>query len=81
MKPKDRPGIRILEALSATGLRSIRYCKEITEGIHSVVSNDIDPAAVESIRRNFEFNNLDPSIAIPNLGDAWCVNTERSQTT
>ena len=28
-KKKDFEGLKILEALAATGLRSVRYCKEI----------------------------------------------------
>ena len=36
--------LRLLEALSATGLRSIRYIKEIPGKKHIVI-NDIDPAA------------------------------------
>jgi tRNA (guanine26-N2/guanine27-N2)-dimethyltransferase len=39
-------GIRILEGLSATGLRAIRYAKEI-EGLDKVVANDFSKSAVE----------------------------------
>lgn len=48
-------GINILEALSATGLRSVRYMKEI-ESLKTLVANDIDPTATDLMRRNFEFN-------------------------
>jgi tRNA (guanine26-N2/guanine27-N2)-dimethyltransferase len=48
-------GINILEALSATGLRSVRYMKEI-EALKTLVANDIDPTATELMRKNFEFN-------------------------
>lgn len=48
-------GINVLEALSATGLRSVRYMKEI-ESLKSLVANDIDPTATELMRKNFEFN-------------------------
>jgi len=51
------------------GLRSIRYYKEI-EGIDKIVVNDIDPQAVETIKRNLAFNNVPQTIAIPNLDDA-----------
>lgn len=40
----------ILEALSATGLRSIRYAKEISAV--QILANDIDPKAVELIEKN-----------------------------
>ncbi|OBZ75596.1 tRNA (guanine(26)-N(2))-dimethyltransferase [Grifola frondosa] len=47
----------ILEALSATGLRSIRYAKEIPL-VKYVIANDISPAAAAAMRRNVELNNL-----------------------
>lgn len=50
-------GIVILEALSATGLRSVRYAKEVP-GIKEVIANDISIAAVESIKKNIEYNNV-----------------------
>lgn len=50
-------GIALLEALSATGLRSIRYAKEV-EGIKQIVANDISAKAVESIKKNIEHNDV-----------------------
>ncbi|KDQ60790.1 hypothetical protein JAAARDRAFT_67223 [Jaapia argillacea MUCL 33604] len=47
----------ILEALSATGLRSIRYAKEIPLVKH-VIANDLSPAAVEAMKKNIEINGL-----------------------
>ncbi|PPQ98817.1 hypothetical protein CVT24_003371 [Panaeolus cyanescens] len=47
----------ILEALSATGLRSIRYAKEIPL-VKYVIANDLSPAAVEAMKRNVEINGL-----------------------
>lgn len=62
--------ITILEALSATGLRSIRYAKEI-QGIDKIIANDLDADAVEAIQRNIDHNGLkDSQRIIPNLGDA-----------
>ncbi|VFQ80810.1 unnamed protein product [Cuscuta campestris] len=46
---------RILEALSASGLRALRYAREI-EGIGQVVALDNDPASVEACQRNIKFN-------------------------
>lgn len=51
-------GLRILEALSATGLRSIRYAKEIA-GIKEIIANDISIKAVESINANIKENGVD----------------------
>jgi tRNA (guanine26-N2/guanine27-N2)-dimethyltransferase len=61
--PADLAPLRLLEALSATGLRSIRYAKEI-EGLGEIVANDIDEAAVAAIRRNLRFNDV-PTTAAP----------------
>ncbi|KAG9083521.1 RNA methyltransferase tRNA(m5U54)methyltransferase [Ceratobasidium sp. UAMH 11750] len=49
----------ILEALSATGLRAIRYAHEIPLVRH-VIANDISPAATEAMRRNITLNGLGP---------------------
>uniref|UniRef100_A0A5B6ZDT5 tRNA (guanine(26)-N(2))-dimethyltransferase n=1 Tax=Davidia involucrata TaxID=16924 RepID=A0A5B6ZDT5_DAVIN len=46
---------RILEALSASGLRALRYAREV-EGIGQVVALDNDKASVEACRRNIKFN-------------------------
>jgi tRNA (guanine26-N2/guanine27-N2)-dimethyltransferase len=62
-------GLTILEALSATGLRSIRYFKEIPN-VKKIVCNDIDPKAVETIRRNIEYNKIDVTKVVPNEADA-----------
>lgn len=49
--------VRILEALSATGLRAIRYGHEVPQ-VSRVVANDLLPAAVESITRSVAHNGL-----------------------
>ncbi|KAH0660242.1 hypothetical protein KY285_028816 [Solanum tuberosum] len=46
---------RVLEALSASGLRALRYAREV-EGIGQVVALDNDKVYVESCRRNIRFN-------------------------
>ncbi|CAH0564277.1 unnamed protein product [Brassicogethes aeneus] len=61
-------GIYLLEALSATGLRSIRYAKEIP-GIKEIVANDISIKAVEDIKRNVEENNVN-HLVTPAQNDA-----------
>eukprot|EP01062_Namystynia_karyoxenos_P068042 TRINITY_DN6225_c0_g1_i1.p1 TRINITY_DN6225_c0_g1~~TRINITY_DN6225_c0_g1_i1.p1 ORF type:complete len:719 (+),score=219.52 TRINITY_DN6225_c0_g1_i1:77-2158(+) len=67
-RPPDK-GLRILEALSATGLRAVRYWKEIP-GIDQLVANDIDPSAVEAIRRNLRYNGVPLSRVVANCDDA-----------
>ena len=55
-KNKVHDGISVFEALAATGLRSVRYSKEIPS-IKKLVANDIDPAATDLMKKNFEFNS------------------------
>lgn len=64
LRPQEAPrkggtkdGITILEALSATGLRALRYWKEIT-GVKYIIANDLDTDAVGCIRRNAEYNGV-----------------------
>lgn len=60
----------ILDALSATGLRSIRYsleCRQASLPIE-IIANDILPTAIETINANISYNNVDNVVA--NLGDA-----------
>ncbi|CAD6203066.1 unnamed protein product [Miscanthus lutarioriparius] len=45
----------VLEALAATGLRSLRYAREV-EGLGKVVALDNDKASVEDCKRNIKFN-------------------------
>ncbi|KAH9981173.1 tRNA methyltransferase [Lactifluus volemus] len=57
-EPEYRPHkIVILEALSATGLRSIRYANEIPL-VRYVIANDLSSSATEAMRRNVELNGL-----------------------
>lgn len=62
-------GISILDALAATGLRSIRYLKEVP-GVKSLTINDILPAATEAAIANCERNNVDMTKVLINSGDA-----------
>lgn len=54
---EEAAGISILEALSATGLRSIRYALEVP-GLTRIVANDLSAKAVESIKANIEYNGV-----------------------
>lgn len=67
--------LRILEALSATGLRAVRYAAEVPNVVR-VLANDLDPAAVQTIARNIAHNGDSvASIVKPNCGDAISVMT------
>lgn len=50
-------GVSILEALSATGLRAVRYAKELDD-VRVCVANDCSQAAVDAIARNARFNGV-----------------------
>ncbi|KAE8808302.1 putative tRNA (guanine(26)-N(2))-dimethyltransferase 1 [Hordeum vulgare] len=45
----------VLEALAASGLRSLRYAREV-DGLGKVVALDNDKASVEACKRNIKFN-------------------------
>ena len=59
-KPAVKDEVTILDALSATGLRSVRYSLECTECSLpiKVIANDISMPAIEQIKTNIEENNL-----------------------
>ena len=60
--PKPRnPTFTILDALSATGLRALRYVNEIPFTT-SVTANDLLPAATKTIKLNVQHNKLDTKI-------------------
>ncbi|KAF8408237.1 hypothetical protein HHK36_007383 [Tetracentron sinense] len=46
---------RVLEALAASGLRALRYAREV-EGISQVIALDNDKVSVEACKRNIKFN-------------------------
>lgn len=58
----------ILDALSASGLRALRYAKEIPFATR-VVSNDLSPSAIESMKMNIKHNRVEETVH-PNTGDA-----------
>ena len=64
-------GIVILDALAATGLRSIRYAREIP-GVKKVISNDLEQSAHEAAKRNIAANGMEGRCEAQ-LGDAVMV--------
>ncbi|ORX36858.1 S-adenosyl-L-methionine-dependent methyltransferase [Kockovaella imperatae] len=84
-KPFRPHKITILEALSATGLRAIRYAKEIPD-VKCVLANDLSPSACEAMRMNVAYNgvaedplNHPPSKAGPSRTDAAQSQTETEE--
>lgn len=64
-------GLRILEGLSASGLRSVRFALEIP-GIKEIVANDFDKTAVDFIKKNIDHNKVGHLVR-PNCDDAAMV--------
>lgn len=63
-KKKDFvPRFTILDALSASGLRALRYASEIPF-VSKVTANDLDLAATEAIARNVQHNRLQSKINV-----------------
>jgi len=63
-----REGLHILEALAASGLRSIRYALEVP-GVEKVVANDYSRAAYQNMVRNIEHNKVGDKVK-PSYNDA-----------
>lgn len=60
----------MLEALAASGLRSIRYALEL-DGISRIDANDLDPAVVESMEQNISYNGPNAEARVqPTCSDA-----------
>lgn len=65
---KSSPSFTILDALSATGLRALRYALELPFTTR-VVANDLSLPAIQSMKTNIEYNGLQDRIQ-QNTGDA-----------
>ena len=65
---EPKPTFRILDALSATGLRALRYAKEVPMAT-SITANDLSSAATASIKLNVQHNGVE-DIVKPATGDA-----------
>lgn len=65
---KKTPQFSILDALSASGLRALRYAKEIPF-VTRVMANDLSPSAVEVIKLNIQHNAVG-DVVRPHQGDA-----------
>jgi tRNA (guanine26-N2/guanine27-N2)-dimethyltransferase len=54
--------LRILDALSASGLRALRFAQEV-DNIGNVIANDFSESSVENIKRNIKANGLNDKIS------------------
>lgn len=75
LSTKAEDGATILEALAASGLRSVRYWNEIS-GVKHVTINDLEEAAVNRAKDNLKNNSLDNVLLEDNIDRAHgiCVN-------
>ena len=65
---QNGPRFTILDALSATGLRALRYAKEVPF-VTRVIANDLSRNAVKSIEMNVDHNDVQGKVC-SNVGDA-----------
>ncbi|KAF5023675.1 hypothetical protein F66182_4241 [Fusarium sp. NRRL 66182] len=70
-KKDYKSSFRILDALSASGLRALRYAHELPF-VTSVNANDLSDTAAESIRLNAKHNGLEDKITVTQ-GDALAL--------
>lgn len=61
-------GLRILDALSASGLRALRFAKEVPN-VGIVIANDFSSQAFEAIKGNIRLNNAE-GVVKPSFADA-----------
>jgi tRNA (guanine26-N2/guanine27-N2)-dimethyltransferase len=54
---KPFEGVNILDALSASGLRTIRFLKELS-GVKKLYTNDISISAINTIKENLKLNEI-----------------------
>lgn len=65
------PDLVICEALAASGLRAIRYAKELGDAVSKIIANDADRSAVSAMQRNSKYNGAVPEAKIlPQHDDA-----------
>ena len=69
MSPVQPDGLRVLEGLAASGLRSFRYALEV-EGLARVDANDMDADAVANIRLNYPWNPAAAAKVVATQNDA-----------
>lgn len=65
--PNKAGKINLMEALSASGLRSIRYAKEIPD-LDEIIANDISKKAVDTIRQNIINNGVEGKVKASHNG-------------
>ncbi|GBN91180.1 tRNA (guanine(26)-N(2))-dimethyltransferase, partial [Araneus ventricosus] len=77
LENSDIPGISVLEALSASGLRAIRFAKEVPN-LSKVLANDRDTQAYLSIQRNIKHNKVENIVQATNEDASLIMYKNRS---
>jgi hypothetical protein len=72
-------GLHIADALSASGLRALRFALEVPN-VERVVANDFSDEAVAAIQNNIRANNVGGIVESSNM-DAWYVRGDWSAHT
>jgi tRNA (guanine26-N2/guanine27-N2)-dimethyltransferase len=55
----DKNDLCISDLFAASGIRSIRFLKELKKDIKRIIINDYDEKAIENIKKNLKQNNLE----------------------
>ncbi|OAA68880.1 N2,N2-dimethylguanosine tRNA methyltransferase [Cordyceps fumosorosea ARSEF 2679] len=66
-----KPSFKVLDALSASGLRALRYARELPF-VTSITANDLSASAAKSIKQNVKHNDVEDIVSVTN-GDALAV--------
>lgn len=78
---RAKNGVRILDALSASGLRSIRFAKELAphiDVVNKIVANDLSSAAVDLIKNNVALNKVEDKVSVSHSDAALLMHTSAS---
>lgn len=66
-----KPTFKVLDALSASGLRALRYARELPF-VTSIIANDLSASATSSIKQNVKHNGVEDIVSVTN-DDALAV--------
>lgn len=59
---KKKKSFTVFEGLAATGLRSLRFAKELPGTLDKVIANDLSKDAVRAIELNTKYNDLEGKV-------------------
>ena len=70
--PAATQPFRVLDVMTASGLRALRYVLEVPQ-VSKVMANDVDPKAIAALRENMRQNGISEDVVVPSIGDAVAV--------